>query len=87
MVELWPVLQMWHAPDGWGWWMVFGMLWMVVFWGGLLALLAWGLSRLVGGSRPAQGPGDTALEIARQRYARGEISREEFEELRRNLTQ
>jgi putative membrane protein len=29
---------------------------------------------------------DDAEEIARQRYARGEISREEFEEIIRNLT-
>ena len=29
--------------------------------------------------------GDSALEIARRRYARGEITREEFEQVRRDL--
>lgn len=32
------------------------------------------------------GASDTALEIARQRYARGEINREEFERLREGLS-
>jgi putative membrane protein len=38
-----------------------------------------------GASRAAQGRSDEALEVARARYARGEIEREEFERLRRDL--
>lgn len=76
--------------DGWGWWMVFGGLWMVLFWGGIIFLIAWSVSRLTGGrseggqSEGARG-GD-ALEIARQRYARGEISGEEYERIRDDLS-
>jgi putative membrane protein len=66
-----------------GWWMVFGMIWMVVFWGAIIALAIWAVSRLGEGER--RDHADTPLEIARRRYARGEITREEFEELRRNL--
>jgi len=36
---------------------------------------------------PSPGPhnGESALEIAKKRYARGEIEKEEFEDLRKNL--
>lgn len=77
---------MWHMGDGWGWWMVVGTVWMVAFW----ALLIWGISVLVNRGRdgvasapPAHEP--SALEILERRYARGEISTEEFEEMRRRL--
>jgi putative membrane protein len=64
---------------------------------GLLLLVAVGYvayrlgqSHSAGGG-PGQGPGgrsgstDEALDLARKRYARGEVSREEFEQLRRDL--
>jgi putative membrane protein len=60
------------------------MLMMVVFWGVIIAGIVLGirwLSAQGGGSSP-----DRALEILRQRYARGEIDREEFEARRRDLT-
>ncbi len=36
-------------------------------------------------ARPARGPGDDPLEILKRRYARGEISREEYETMRADL--
>ena len=73
---------MWHTNDGMGWWMVFGMIWMVVFWGAAIWAMVWGVSR--GGGRERRN-GESALEIAKRRYARGEISREQFEQLRGDL--
>ena len=53
--------------------------WILIIGGGIM--LVWSLSR--------KGPGekreDTALEILKKRYARGEISKEEFEEKRRDI--
>jgi putative membrane protein len=71
---------MWGAHDGMGWWMVFGMIWMVVFWGAIIWLIAWGVTQF---SRRSDG--DSPLDIARRRYASGEITREQFEQLRRDL--
>lgn len=73
----------WGAHEGMGWWMLFGMVWMVIFWGAIIWLAVWGVSRFTDGDR--RGYGDLALDIARRRYARGEITREEFERLRQDL--
>ena len=77
---------MWH--DGMGWWMVFGMVWMVVFWGGIVALVVWGMKRLTerGRSGPRNSERRDALDIVKERYARGEISKEEFDQIRKDLS-
>lgn len=75
---------MWDMHDGMGWWMVFGMLWMVFFWGAIIWAIVWGITRTTGGDGRRD---DTPLEIARRRYARGEITRDQFEQLRRDLAE
>lgn len=78
---------MWYMHEGIGWWMVFGAIWMVLFWGGIIALIVWGISKLSG--RRESGPSATGrrdpLEIAKERYAKGDISREEFEQIKKDL--
>ena len=75
--------------DGWGGWG--GMGWgMLLFWG-LLVVAVIGLLRWLTGTTPSapepphEAPGPGALDILAQRYARGEIDREEFEQKRRDL--
>jgi len=75
---------MWHYPEGMGWWMAFGGAWMFLFWGGLIALLVWGISKLTG-NREAD-PKNNPVSIAKERYAKGEISREEFEQLKKDIS-
>ena len=76
--------HMWDMSAGGGWWMVFGWVWMVLFWGGLIALVVWGIKRLTerGGSTSKTDPVDTA----KKRYAKGEISREEFNQIIKDLS-
>ena len=71
--------MMWWPFAGAGWMII----WMVVFWGGLIALIVWGAKKLARGSSTQK---RSPLEIAKERYARGEISREEFEQIKKNLT-
>jgi len=72
------------APGGWG----FGGIFMLLFWGllvlGVVAILKW----LFGGSgeRRDPPPAKTALQILEERYARGEIDREDFEQRKRDLS-
>ena len=74
--------MMWGTNEGMGWWMIFGGIWMVIFWGAIIWLIVWGVGQVSGGGRRSD---DNPLEIARTRYARGEITREQFEQLRQDL--
>lgn len=58
---------------GMGW---LGMVAMLLVWVGVIALVVWGVSGRFPRSRTTTEP--DALEIVRRRYARGEISREEY---------
>jgi putative membrane protein len=76
----------WGMHPMWGLWGAWGlgmMLLMLLFWGLAIAVLVLGIRWLLRqGAEPRQ---DSALEILRQRYARGEIGKEEFESKRRDL--
>jgi putative membrane protein len=80
-------MAMWHMGDGWGWWMGFGSIWMVLFWVGIIWAVLTLRARWTGEqNRPPQDEG-TALEILERRYARGELSDEQYEMLRHRLSQ
>jgi len=78
---------MWYWHEGMGWWMMFGGIFMLLFWGAIIALVVWGISKLR--ERGGSGTGTTEkrdpLDIAKERYAKGEISHEEFEQIKKNL--
>ncbi len=74
---------MWYMHEGMGWWMVFGGVWVVIFWGGLVALTIWGITKL--NRRNDSSSKHDPLDIAKERYARGEISKKEFEQLKKDL--
>ena len=74
--------MMWGFDGHWGW-AAAGMFWMVLFWGSLIALAVWAVRSLSGRSEEA--PRDTPEEIARRRYARGEISNDQLQDILRHL--
>lgn len=88
--------MMWYGTDGWGWgwtWglgMIHGLLWWVFVILGIVLLLRL-LARGSGGSSapPASPhpPAETALDILKKRYARGEINKDEFEQKKRDIAQ
>jgi putative membrane protein len=71
--------------DGWDW--VLGTLMMIAFWGGLAAVVIVGVRAFGGNSRRGSGEAETldARAILDARFARGEISQEEFEDRKRVL--
>jgi len=67
----------------WGWWGM-GWIFMIIFWGlivvGLILLIRY-LARI---SKEGKGE-ESALDILKKRYARGEINKEEFDQKKRDL--
>ncbi len=62
--------------------------WMIIIWVVIIALIVWGVVTLV---RHSSSTLDTShkrdpMEIARERYAKGEINKEQFEEIKKNLS-
>ena len=68
----------------WGWGMGFGWIFMILFWIlvvlGIVALAKWLFSTAGSGAS-----GKRPLEILKERYARGDITREQYEQMRRDL--
>lgn len=62
-----------------------GGFFMLLFWILLIVLVIWGVKALVGGSKDSSTSGKSAQDILDERYARGEINKEEFEEKRKDL--
>jgi putative membrane protein len=75
---------------GMGWGMGFGVLWIVLLLVIVVLLGVWLFRRAserggAAGDSGGAGEKDDPLEIAKRRYARGEIDQEEFERLEREL--
>jgi putative membrane protein len=75
---------MWES----GWWMFLGPIWMVVVIGAVVTvvvlLVRWLSPSDHGGARN-QPAAKTPMDILRERFARGEIDAEEFEQRRKLL--
>jgi putative membrane protein len=78
-----PGMMGWGYGMGW-----FGMILMGLFWiaiiVGIIFLIKW-LFVSAGTKSYGGDSGDSALEILKKRYARGEINKEEFEQKKRDL--
>jgi putative membrane protein len=81
----WGMMGPWMMGGfGWGWFM---LIFMIVFW----VLVIWAVVALVRGgiqpSSPDSGSSrpESALEVLKRRYARGEIDKQEYEEKKKDL--
>lgn len=91
-------LHGWNFDGGMGWGM---MHWDGIFWVGIMLMLIFWIAVIVamvffirwlivstrnrGQSGPHQTQGRSALDILKERYAHGEIDKQEFEEKKRDL--
>ena len=80
---------MWNSMGGWmhaGGWLYGFAVWILIVLGAFLAMAIWGAVKRSGGeTRDDPGLRENPLEILEKRYARGDISKQEFEERRRDL--
>ncbi|HKK43404.1 MAG TPA: SHOCT domain-containing protein [Bacteroidales bacterium] len=63
---------MYHFYGGMGWSWIIGLL--------ILGVVIWLVIKVINQNNTTVNTGKSALDILKERYARGEISREEFEE-------
>ena len=69
-----------HMMGPWGW------VFMLIFWVLVIVALVYGVRWLAGRNRQGgNAEGRTPLGILKERYARGEITREEFERMKKDL--
>jgi putative membrane protein len=73
---------------GYGYMSMWGWLWMLLFWSGLIVLVIWLISRLFPTTKQQDSHSDTppsAREVLDMRYARGELTQEQYQQMRQTL--
>ncbi|CAG0999090.1 hypothetical protein FLAV_02820 [Flavobacteriales bacterium] len=63
--------------------MGFGVIIMVLFWGAIIWLV---ISLINAGTKKSEETSESALAILKKRYARGEITKEQYLEMEKDLT-
>ncbi len=80
----------WAHPMWGGGHMMFGGVMMIIFWGGIILLVIL-LVRWFGANRLSNGSSEfaraTPLDILKERYAKGEIDKKEYEQRKKVLSQ
>lgn len=69
---------------GWGWGMGFGWIFMIVFWILIILGIVY-LIKLIAGGTGREKTAETATDILKKRYAKGEITKEEFDRMKEDL--
>ncbi len=70
----------------WGGMFVGGLI-MILIWIAVIGLTVWAVSRLFRSGPGGGGGGEpSALDIAKRRYAKGEITKEQYEQFKKDLS-
>ena len=65
--------------------MGFGGIFMWVFWIFGIILIIWAVMTVIGGRKEPSAKQKTALDILKERYAKGEIDQQEFIQMKKHL--
>jgi putative membrane protein len=72
-----------HWDYGWGMGFGFGWIFMAIFWILLILGIFYLVKTIAGGAKKTET--ESALDILKKRYAKGEISNEEFEKIKDDI--
>ena len=75
----------WGMPYMWGTWGIGMMLMMLLFWGLVFVALVLGIRWLITQGREPRA--DSSLDVLKKRYARGDIDKDQFEGMKRDLVE
>lgn len=75
-----------YGMGGFGFGGIFMILWWVLIIVGIVALVKW-MASSTPGTESQGGSGRKALDILKERYARGEIDEQEYQKKKQDLTQ
>jgi putative membrane protein len=64
---------------------ILGWVWMILFWAALILVVIWLFKQVKGPDAEAKEAQETPLDVLKKRYARGEISKEEFTERKKDI--
>jgi putative membrane protein len=79
---------MWNGPfgDGWGWFWPFHFVIPLLFWALIIAGVVWIVRYTTDwGEHPRIGRRQPSLDVLEERYARGEINREEYLQKKKDI--
>jgi putative membrane protein len=71
--------------DGFSW-MFFGGFWMILFWGAIIALIVWAVIKLSRREDTTPSTKADPLDAAKERYAKGEITKQEFDQIKKDIS-
>ncbi|MES0329585.1 MAG: SHOCT domain-containing protein [Dehalococcoidales bacterium] len=80
---------MWEWHEGMHWGFSFGGVFMILFWATIIGVSVWAIKRLTERGNTHANTTTIAtkpMDIAKERYAKGEITKEEFEQLKKDLS-
>ena len=76
--------SMMYGPSGGGMWMFFHFLFWILVVVGVILLIVWVVRQK--GKRTDDQAEETALDILKKRYARGEITKEEYDKVKKDIS-
>lgn len=62
-----------------------GGIMMLLFWAAVIIFIVWAVKE-IGGKNNGKRDSNSALDILKERYAKGEINKEEFEQKKKDLS-
>jgi putative membrane protein len=67
-------------------WMFFGGFLVILFWGAFIALIVWAVIKLSRGEDTTPSSKIIPLDVAKERYAKGEITKAEFDQIKKDIS-